>query len=143
MTCDSMKRDKISRMGGGLTSQYKHSANFLGDDIIVNKSSRWRCKTWHKVAADAPGDKAHSLTKSLEEVSICKSARSAFPLACFNSHVFFFFLYIFFVLKIPNFCLDRPFGFSVHREYIPFFVPLIFAWAALSGFQSTGTLSIA
>ena len=28
-----------------------------------------------------------------------------------------------FVLRIPNFCLDCPCGFSVHREYIPFCVP--------------------
>jgi len=36
------KRDKTGMMGGGLTSQYKHSANSLGDDTIVNKSSCWR-----------------------------------------------------------------------------------------------------
>jgi hypothetical protein len=72
----------------------------------------------------------------MEEVAICKPA-SVLPLVCFNSHFFIFFL------KISNFCLDRPFGFSVHREYIPFFVPLIFAWTALLGFQSTRTLSIA
>jgi len=49
---NSMKRDKTGKMGGGLTSQYKHSANFLGDDIIVNKSSRWQGKTRYKVATD-------------------------------------------------------------------------------------------
>jgi hypothetical protein len=37
MTGDSMRRDKIGKMGGGLTSQYKHSTNFLEDDTIVNK----------------------------------------------------------------------------------------------------------
>jgi len=31
---NSMRQDTTSKMGGGLTSQYKHSANFLGDDII-------------------------------------------------------------------------------------------------------------
>jgi hypothetical protein len=60
---------------------------------------------------------------------------------CFNQ--FFPFFFIFFFLKIPNFCLDRSFEFSVHRECISFFVPLIFAWIAFSGFRSTGTLSIA
>jgi hypothetical protein len=40
MIGDLVERDKIGKMGGGLTSQYKHSANFLGDDIIVNKLSR-------------------------------------------------------------------------------------------------------
>jgi len=39
-----MKRDKTGKMGGRLTSQYKYSANFLGDDIIVNISSH-RCNT--------------------------------------------------------------------------------------------------
>ena len=34
-----MKWDKTGKMGGGVTSQYKHLANFLGDDVIVNKSS--------------------------------------------------------------------------------------------------------
>jgi len=47
-----MKLDKTGKMGGGLTSQYKHSANFLRDDVIVNKSSRWRGKTRYKVATD-------------------------------------------------------------------------------------------
>jgi hypothetical protein len=103
MTEDLMKRDKIGKMGGGLTLQYKHSANFLGDDIIVNKSSRWRCKTRHKVAIDKQqpmnlGEKAYCLTNSLEEVAICKPTRSAFPLACFNSHVLF---YALFFLKNP------------------------------------------
>jgi hypothetical protein len=61
------------------------------------------------------------------------------PLALANfSHFSFYFF-----LKIPNFCLDRSFEFSVHRECISFFVPLIFAWIAFSGFRSTGTLSIA
>jgi len=36
-----MKRDKTGKMGGGMTSQYKHSASFLGDDIIEIKLSRW------------------------------------------------------------------------------------------------------
>ena len=40
MTDDLMKQDKTGKMGVGLTSQYKHSANFLGDDVIVNISSR-------------------------------------------------------------------------------------------------------
>jgi len=47
-----MKRDKTSKMGGGVISQYKHSANFLGDDIIVDKLSRWRVKTQYKVTID-------------------------------------------------------------------------------------------
>ena len=37
-------------------------------------------------------------------------------LFCFFHHHFFFVLLFF--LKIPNFCLDCPFGFSIHREYI-------------------------
>ena len=37
--------------------------------------------------------------------------------------------------KIPNFCLDRPFGFSVHREYIPFFCALNFCLHRPFGFS--------
>jgi len=29
--------DRTCKMGGGLTSQYKHLANFIGDDIIRDK----------------------------------------------------------------------------------------------------------
>jgi hypothetical protein len=39
--------------------------------------------------------------------------------------------------------MDCSFEFLAHREYFLFLVPLIFAWTALSGFQSTGALSIA
>jgi len=35
-----MKRDRVGKMGGGLASQYKHSANFLRDDTLVNNLSR-------------------------------------------------------------------------------------------------------
>jgi hypothetical protein len=35
-----MKRDKTGKMGGGMTLHYKHSANFLGDDVIVNILNR-------------------------------------------------------------------------------------------------------
>ena len=54
MTGDSMERDRTCKIGGGLTAQYKHSANFLGVDIIVNKSGHWWYETWHTVAADPP-----------------------------------------------------------------------------------------
>jgi len=47
-----MKRDKTGKMGGGVTSQYKHSASFLGYDIIEIKLSRWQGKTRHNVATD-------------------------------------------------------------------------------------------
>jgi hypothetical protein len=129
-----MKRGRTGKMGGRLTSQYKHSANFLGDDTIVNKSSRWWCKTRHKVATDEYKlmnleEKAHCRTKNLEEAAICKPTQSALYLACFNSH--FFCIYFFwksltfawttlsgfqsngniFLFYAPNFCLDRPFGF--------------------------------
>jgi len=113
-----MKWDKTSKMGSGLTSQYKHSANLIGDDIIVNKLSCWWGEAWHKVATDASWAESLLLTKILEEVTICKPSKSVLPLVRLNSH----FLYSF--LKIPNFCLDRHFGFSVHQEYIPFLCPL-------------------
>jgi len=31
-----MKRDKTGKLGSGPTSQYQHSASFLGDGIISN-----------------------------------------------------------------------------------------------------------
>jgi len=61
-----MRRDMTCKMGGRLTSQYKHSTNFLGDYIIVNKSSH------RKVATDASWGENPLLIKSLEEVAICK-----------------------------------------------------------------------
>jgi hypothetical protein len=82
-------------MGGGLTLQYKHSANFLGDDIIVNKSSRWRCKTRHKVATDASWGES----PLFKEVAICEPTQSVLPSACFSSHFFLFFFFLF--LKNP------------------------------------------
>jgi len=36
MTGDLVELDRTCEIGGGLTAQYKHSANFLGVDIIVN-----------------------------------------------------------------------------------------------------------
>ena len=46
-------KDMTGEVGSGPTSQYKHSTNFLGDDIIVNKWSLWRGNTRHRVATDA------------------------------------------------------------------------------------------
>ena len=116
---NSMRQNTIGKMGGGLSSQYKHSTNFLADDIIVNKSSRGRGKTRYKVATDVSWGWSSLLTQSLEEIAICRPAQSVPPLARFSSHAFLFY----FVLKIPNFCLDRPFGFSIHRECVSFYAP--------------------
>jgi len=97
---DSIRRDKTCRIGGRLTSQYKHSANFLGDGIIVNKLSHWRCKTWHKVA--------HGWSKVWKKSPFVNRRRVFFPRRA--SVVMFF-------LRSLN-----------------------FAWTALSGFQSTGSI---
>jgi len=111
IVCDRWtRRDKTGKIGSGLTSQYKHSTNFLGDGIVVNKSSHWQCKTLYKVETDASPGESPLLIKSLEEVAICKLAQSVLSSTCFSNHVFLFF----FLLKIHNFCLDRHFGFSVH-----------------------------
>jgi len=132
---NSMKRDKTCKMGGGVTSQYQHSANFLRDDIIVNKSSRWRGKTWYKVATDVSWGQSPMLTQNLEVVAICRPTRTVPPLARLSSHAFCFVFFFFwksltfawtalsgfrstgsiFLFYAPNFCLDHPFGFSVHR----------------------------
>jgi len=119
MTGDSREQDRTSKVGGGLTAQYKHSTNILGFDVIVNKSGHWRYETWRAVAADVPWE-ANSLSiKGLGEAAICKWAQGVLPSACFSSHSLFLFLFV----KIPNFCLDRPFKFLVHREYILFCAP--------------------
>jgi len=110
-----MEQDRTCKIGGGLTAQYKHLANFLGVDIIVNKSDHWCYETWHTVAADAPWEASSLSIEGLGEVAICKWEQSVLPSACFSSHSLFLFF-----LKIPNFCLDLPFGFLVHQEYVPF-----------------------
>jgi len=117
MTSDLMEQDRACKIGGGLTAQYKHSANFSGVDIIVNKSGHRWYATWHTVAADAPWEASSLSIESLGEVAICKWAQSVLPLACFSSHS------LFLLLRIPNFCVDYPFGFLVHREYILFCAP--------------------
>jgi len=50
------KQDGISKMGSELTSQYKHSTNFIWDDIIGDKSCHWRGEARHKVATDGEVD---------------------------------------------------------------------------------------
>jgi len=79
MTGDSMERDRTCNVGGGLTAQYKHSTNFLGVDIIVNKSGHWRYETWHTVAADAPWEDSSLSIEGLGEVAICKWAQTVLP----------------------------------------------------------------
>jgi len=79
MTGDSMEQDRTCKIGGGLTAQYKHSANFLGVDIIVNKSGHWWYETWHTVAADAPWEASSLSIEGLGEVAICKWEQSVLP----------------------------------------------------------------
>jgi len=112
-----MEQDKTCKVGGGLTTQYKHSGNFLGVDVIVNKSGHWRYETWHTVAADAPWEANSFSIEGLGEVAICKWAQSVLPSTCFSSRSLFLFV------KIPNFFLDRPFGFSVHGSIFLFCAP--------------------
>jgi len=79
MTVGSMEQDKTCKVGGGLSTQYKHSANFLGNDIIVNRSGHWRYETWHTVVADSPWEASSLSIESLGEVAICKWAQSVLP----------------------------------------------------------------
>jgi len=85
MTSDSMEQDRTCKIGGGLTAQYKHSANFLGFDVIVNKSGHWRHETWHTVAADAPWEVSSLSIKGLGEVAICKWAPFVLVFVCFEN----------------------------------------------------------
>jgi len=55
-----------------------------------------------------------------------------------------FFVFVFvFVCENPKLLPGPPFWVFSPPGMYSFFVPLIFVWIALSGFQSTGTLSIA
>jgi len=141
---DSKKWDKTCRMGGGLTSQYKHSANFLGDDIIVNKSRYWWCKTWHKVAIDASWKDSPLLSKVWKKSPFVNRHRVFFPRHA--SAVMFFVVFFFksltfawiayagfqstrnIFLYAPNFFLDHPFRFSVHRD-AQFFLSRLFRFS--------------
>jgi len=70
-------------------------------------------------------DKTHQ-PNTLAEVATCKPAQSAFfhltylncEASVFVFVLFFFIIFLYYFLKIPNFFLDRPFGFSTHQEYI-------------------------
>jgi len=55
---------------------------------------------------------------------------------CFLYVCFCFFFFFF----PSHFCLDRPFGFSIHRGINSFQMPLFFAWIAFEGCQSIGVL---
>jgi len=68
---------------------------FLGDDIIVNKSSRWGGKIRYKVATDVSWGWSPLLTQSLEEVAICRPPQSVPPLARLSSHAFCFIFLLF------------------------------------------------
>ena len=43
-----------------------------------------------------------------------------------TDHALIIIAFSLFYFYIPNFCLDRPFGFSIHWECTFFFMPLIF-----------------
>jgi len=47
-----MRQNWTTEVEIGPTSQYKHSANFLGDSIIGEKSSHYRGKARYEVIVD-------------------------------------------------------------------------------------------
>jgi len=106
-------------MGSGPTSQYKHSTIFTGDSIIRDDPGHRRGRTQYNVSVDGEVD-----TSWGEIPSIKKSGRSRLlasrPRMLSRGHapIVMLFILFFFFLKIPNFFLDRAFGFSIHREYI-------------------------
>jgi len=127
---NSMKRDKTSKMWGELTLQYKHSANFLGDDVIVNKSSHWRGKPGTKYRSMLPRDKAHCWPKVwkkspfVDQRRVFLHWRTSAVMLFFEKSLTFAWNALsgfqstgsIFLFYAPNFCLDRPFGFSVHQD---------------------------
>jgi len=79
MTGDLIEQDMTCKIGGRLTSQYKHSANFLGVYAIVNKSGHWRYETWHTVADDAPWEASSLSIEGLEKSPFVNGRRVFFP----------------------------------------------------------------
>jgi len=63
------------------------------------------------------GETAHCRLKVWEKLPFVNGHWVFFPRCALAVVLCFLFV------KIPNFCLDRPIGFSVHREYIPFLCP--------------------
>ena len=61
----------LHKMGSGPASQYKHSAIFIGDNIIIDESSLRRGKARYDVSVDGEVD-----TSWGESPSIKKSGRS-------------------------------------------------------------------
>jgi len=68
------------------------------------------------------GDKTHCWSKARKKSSFVDQRRVF--LQWHASAVMLFCLIFLCFWKVPNFCLDRPFRFSIHREYIPFLCPL-------------------
>ena len=126
----------MDRSESGPASQYKYLVTLNGDNITGERSNIVRVKSYNQniagVCPNRPKLKQKSPFPNWTKILFTFSS---------NSHCFSFACILSF--EIPNFCLNCPFGFSTHREYIFFCMSLIFAWIALSGFQSTGTLIFA
>jgi len=51
-----MRQNWVAEVETGPTSQYKHSVNFLGDNITGEKSSHYRGKARYEVIVDDEGN---------------------------------------------------------------------------------------
>ena len=100
----------MDRSESGPALQYKY-----GDDITGANSNIVGVKSHNQnivgVRPNRPKLKQKSPFMNRDTLHILPS----------NSHCFSFECIFSFFFGIPNFCLDRPFGFSIHQEYIYIF----------------------
>ena len=132
MTGDSMKWDKTGKLGSGSISQYQHSASFLGDGILGDQLSCLQGKIQDEVATDASWGR-NPLLKVWKKSPFINRHRMFFHWHTLIVMPFYFFLFesltfawiplsgfqstgSIFLFYAPNFCLDRHFGFPVHRD---------------------------
>ncbi|KEH30078.1 hypothetical protein MTR_4g061405 [Medicago truncatula] len=101
MPDDSMNRDKTGKMGGGLTLHYKHSATFLGDDIIGSSPQCLAMILFRSVTV---------LEANVDMLRIGGLLIARCPKWIMSDRMQLL------CLLILNFCIDRPFGFSIYQD---------------------------
>jgi len=104
----------MDRSESGPASQYKYLVTLNGDNITGEDSNIVRVKSYNQNIAGVRPNRSKLKQKSpfVDQRRVLLHWRASAVM-----------LFVLFFLKIPNFCLDRPFGFSIHREYIPFLYP--------------------
>jgi len=112
----------MDRSESGPASQYKYLVTLNGDNITGEDSNIVGVKPYNQNIAGVRPNRPKLEQKSpfLNWTKI--------PFKFSLQIVIAFLLCVFFLFETPNFCLNCPFGFSIHREYIfsfacPLFLP--------------------